>query len=432
MTSSFARWSPPMARAMRARTVSAWARARREPRVPMRIGCMVMVRLSYAKPAFPGNVPTGARVFHLPLQCPAARRSRHRDQLRRDRGGGGAPGRGRRGGGRLLGGPQPDREARPLWRGGAGDRGPGSRRGDRRHRGARPGRRRADAAGAGRHRRDRRARAGRRGDGRAVVRQGHGAGARQAAGGGQPPGGPRRLRPADGGRSPIPSCCCWCPAAIASCSTWPGSAPADGWARPSTTRRARRSTRSAAPWACPIPPDRRWSGWRRAATPRAFPCRAPCWAAPGCDFSFSGLKTAAARLADGLTSDGDRRDLAAAVQAAIARQLVERTGRAMKVYLHAHDGRDRRLVVAGGVAANGAVRAALRNLAEARRLHLRCPAPGLLHRQRRHDRPGRSRAAGAGTDRPRWTWWPGRAGRWTRTPLACRPPTLAGRKGAKA
>ncbi len=84
----------------------------------------------------------------------------------------------------------------------------------------------------------------------------------------------------------------------------------------------------------------------------------------GCDFSFSGLKTAAARVAEGLSAPEDRRDLAAAVQAAIARQLAERTERAMSLYLAAHGGGDRRLVVAGGVAANGAVRRALSAVAD--------------------------------------------------------------------
>jgi len=85
----------------------------------------------------------------------------------------------------------------------------------------------------------------------------------------------------------------------------------------------------------------------------------------GCDFSFSGLKTAAARMAQGVADPVERRDLAAAVQAAIARQLAERTERALAVYLHAHGGGDRRLVVAGGVAANGEVRRALTEVAEA-------------------------------------------------------------------
>jgi N6-L-threonylcarbamoyladenine synthase len=80
------------------------------------------------------------------------------------------------------------------------------------------------------------------------------------------------------------------------------------------------------------------------------------------DFSFSGLKTAAARAAIGLTSEVDRRDLAASVQFAIARQLAERTDMAMADYRERHQGRDLRFVVAGGVAANGAVRDRLETL----------------------------------------------------------------------
>ena len=76
----------------------------------------------------------------------------------------------------------------------------------------------------------------------------------------------------------------------------------------------------------------------------------------GCDFSFSGLKTAAARIAATLSTEDERRDLAAAVQAAIARQLVERSEKAMVQYIHAQGGSGRLFVVAGGVAANQAVR----------------------------------------------------------------------------
>jgi N6-L-threonylcarbamoyladenine synthase len=86
----------------------------------------------------------------------------------------------------------------------------------------------------------------------------------------------------------------------------------------------------------------------------------------GCDFSFSGLKTAAARLAAGLTSEADKRDLAAAVQEAIARQLCDRTDRALAAYARVHEGRDLRFVVAGGVAANRTVRARLEATAVAR------------------------------------------------------------------
>jgi N6-L-threonylcarbamoyladenine synthase len=90
-----------------------------------------------------------------------------------------------------------------------------------------------------------------------------------------------------------------------------------------------------------------------------------------CDFSFSGLKTAAARLADGLTAEADRRDLAAAVQGAIARQLAERTDRAMQIFAARHAART--LVVAGGVAANRAVREALAERAAVRGFTLIAP-----------------------------------------------------------
>jgi N6-L-threonylcarbamoyladenine synthase len=56
----------------------------------------------------------------------------------------------------------------------------------------------------------------------------------------------------------------------------------------------------------------------------------------GCDFSFSGLKTAAARIAERVVDEDERRALAAAVQGAIARQLAERSARAMAVYAERH------------------------------------------------------------------------------------------------
>ncbi|MGZ6016283.1 MAG: tRNA (adenosine(37)-N6)-threonylcarbamoyltransferase complex transferase subunit TsaD, partial [Phenylobacterium sp.] len=96
-----------------------------------------------------------------------------------------------------------------------------------------------------------------------------------------------------------------------------------------------------------------------------------------CDFSFSGLKTAAARLAESLapgpSGDAERADLAATVQAAIADQLAERSDRAMAAYAADHAGRDLRFVVAGGVAANKAVRARLQAAAGARDFSFTAP-----------------------------------------------------------
>ena len=94
----------------------------------------------------------------------------------------------------------------------------------------------------------------------------------------------------------------------------------------------------------------------------------------GCDFSFSGLKTAAARLAEGVVDPADRRDLAAAVQTAIARQLTDRSAKAMTAYAARRQGRDLRFVVAGGVAANRAVRMALEAAASAQGFSFNAPS----------------------------------------------------------
>lgn len=80
-----------------------------------------------------------------------------------------------------------------------------------------------------------------------------------------------------------------------------------------------------------------------------------------CDFSFSGLKTAASRLAQTCETDQDKADLADAVQKAIARQLAERTERAMLAYAEQHE--HLHFVVAGGVAANKTIRRTLEDLA---------------------------------------------------------------------
>ncbi len=79
-----------------------------------------------------------------------------------------------------------------------------------------------------------------------------------------------------------------------------------------------------------------------------------------CDFSFSGLKTAAAKIAhEEVRTEQDRADLCAAVQNAIARQLVERSERAMASFRQQNAVTSPAFVVAGGVAANATVRTVL-------------------------------------------------------------------------
>ncbi|MEO1733712.1 MAG: tRNA (adenosine(37)-N6)-threonylcarbamoyltransferase complex transferase subunit TsaD [Pseudomonadota bacterium] len=83
-----------------------------------------------------------------------------------------------------------------------------------------------------------------------------------------------------------------------------------------------------------------------------------------CNLSFSGLKTAVLRARDavvtvqgGLTQQ-NRKDLCASFQAAIADVLVEKSRRAIQIYL-AEQPRTPALAVAGGVAANTQIRTAL-------------------------------------------------------------------------
>lgn len=85
---------------------------------------------------------------------------------------------------------------------------------------------------------------------------------------------------------------------------------------------------------------------------------------PGCDMSFSGLKTALLRARDALIAEKggltvqDRRDLCAGFQRAVAEVLAEKTRRALAVYL-ADAPAEPALAVAGGVAANSLIRAML-------------------------------------------------------------------------
>lgn len=95
----------------------------------------------------------------------------------------------------------------------------------------------------------------------------------------------------------------------------------------------------------------------------------------GCDFSFSGLKTAVREAADSLDSPTtqDIADLAACFQFAAARHLVQRTANAM-ASVSVTD-RPPRLVVAGGVAANAVIREKLDALCAENAWRLIVPPP---------------------------------------------------------
>ena len=110
--------------------------------------------------------------------------------------------------------------------------------------------------------------------------------------------------------------------------------------------------------------------------PERFTLPRPMKGRPGCDFSFSGLKTALRRaietLPGGEPSAGDVADLCAAFQAAVGDVVVDRCTNAIKTFLELHPCGDT-VVVAGGVAANAALRERLASLARDRGLGLVAP-----------------------------------------------------------
>jgi len=102
----------------------------------------------------------------------------------------------------------------------------------------------------------------------------------------------------------------------------------------------------------------------RHGDPRRFAFPRPLLDRPGCDLSFSGLKTALMRARDALVAEkggltrADRADLCAGFQAAIADVLSEKARRALSVSPGVSA-----FAVAGGVAANALLRARLEQVA---------------------------------------------------------------------
>ena len=93
----------------------------------------------------------------------------------------------------------------------------------------------------------------------------------------------------------------------------------------------------------------------------------------GCDLSFSGLKTAGRQIIEGFSPDGtlenavlterDKADLCASFQRAVLESLCSRLKNGIKIFKKEYP-QGTHLVVAGGVAANNALRQALENLSE--------------------------------------------------------------------
>jgi len=117
----------------------------------------------------------------------------------------------------------------------------------------------------------------------------------------------------------------------------------------------------------------------RGGNPKRFALPRPMLGREGADFSFSGLKTAVRQVvrADDYDSSAGA-DLAAAFQAAVMASLIDRTRAAMAMFRRdfpeiSHPA----LVVAGGVAANGAIREGLGALCIGEGFAIKIPPPRL-------------------------------------------------------
>jgi len=120
----------------------------------------------------------------------------------------------------------------------------------------------------------------------------------------------------------------------------------------------------------PIEAQAKLGDANRFALPR------PLRGKPGCDFSFSGLKAAVKRQIDALPPGDllpqDINDMAASFQAAVADVMGERTKKGIQVF-HKICPDGNTLVIAGGVAANGALRERLEQIAAAQGMALASP-----------------------------------------------------------
>ncbi len=166
---------------------------------------------------------------------------------------------------------------------------------------------------------------------------------------------------------------------------------------------------------------------------RAFSLPRPLLDRPDCDMSFSGLKTALLRARDGIVAEHGglpralRADLCASFQAAVRDVLIAKSRRALERYL-ALNPAEPAFAVAGGVAANTAIRAGLETLCAKNGVRFLAPPLRLctdnaamiawagIERFRAGARDGMDLAA-----RPRW-------------PLDASAPAMlgSGKKGAKA
>ncbi len=117
----------------------------------------------------------------------------------------------------------------------------------------------------------------------------------------------------------------------------------------------------------------------KKGNPDRFKFPKPLTNKPGCDFSFSGLKTAVRRTAEACAEErgalyaDDRADICAGFQKTIAECLINRLKNAISLFKENKPNQTYPFVVAGGVAANEYLRAELKTLVEDNNMSFHAP-----------------------------------------------------------
>lgn len=117
----------------------------------------------------------------------------------------------------------------------------------------------------------------------------------------------------------------------------------------------------------------------QSGNPYAFAFPRPLCDKPGCDFSFSGIKTAARTFLDRTDAPYDEKyinDFCASFQASVVDCIINRLNNAMKDE-RVRTAAPKTMVVAGGVAKNSAIRAAMEKLAQKNNMIFAAPPMNL-------------------------------------------------------
>jgi len=126
----------------------------------------------------------------------------------------------------------------------------------------------------------------------------------------------------------------------------------------------------------PYPGGPQIEGLAKQGNPQRFDLPRPLLGREGADFSFSGLKTAVRQIVKEQHPDSQARtDLAASFQASVIAVLQDRVAAGMELFRTSFGNGNGplRLVAAGGVAANSAIRSALQQVANYRGFQLSIP-----------------------------------------------------------